>query len=134
VIIFRGFMDKTEKPRFREWIASTGTLMLAGRSAENNEELISQVGKEEYVLHTAKPGSPFVNIKIPIKKTTKEDLRDAALFCAKHSQNWRDNKQDVKVHVFKGKDIYKKEQMKKGTFGVKVFKEIVAKKGDIKKI
>ncbi len=118
--------------KFREWFNSKGTQILAGKSSTNNEELIAQVDKNETVLHTAKPGSPFVNIKT--KKPTKQDIYDAALFCAKYSQDWRDNKSDIRVHVFKGKDIYKKKGMKTGTFGVKKFKIIIVKKEDIKKI
>ena len=120
------------KANFREWFTSSGSRVLAGKSAENNEELIAQVEKSETVLHTAKPGSPFVNIKI--KKPSKQDIYDAAVFCAKHSQDWRDNKGSVKVHVFKGSAVFKEKRMKTGTFGVKKFKEIIAKKGDILKI
>ena len=121
-----------EKVKFREWFTSEGTHVLAGRSAASKEELIGQVDKIETVLNTAKPGSPFVNIKT--KKPTKAEIYDAALFCAKYSQDWRDSKGNVKVHVFKGKDIYKEKRMKLGTFGVKKFKEIVAKKADIGRI
>jgi predicted ribosome quality control (RQC) complex YloA/Tae2 family protein len=120
-----------EKIKFREWFTSTGKRVLAGKNSESNEELISQIEKKEIVLHTALPGSPFVNIK---GKATKKDIIDAAIFCAKYSQAWRDTKSDVKVHVFFGKDIYKEKNMKEGTFGVKKFTEIVAKKKDIELI
>ena len=116
--------------KFRELISRQGTLILAGRNAKNNEELIAQVEKNEEVFHTAKPGSPFVNIK---EKPCKGDIKKAAIFCARGSQDWRDNKQDVIVHRFKGKDIHKEKGMKLGTFGVKKFKRIKVKKKDIKK-
>ena len=104
---------------------SSGELVLAGRDAKNNEELVKQVGNEETVLHTAKPGSPFVNIK---GKAKRKDIEEAAIFCAKYSHDWRDNKKDVIVQKFKGKDIYKEKGMKLGTFGVKKFKNIKIKK------
>ncbi len=116
--------------KFREFETSSGKKVLGGKSAQNNEELIKQVEPEEIVLHTAKPGSPFVNIK---GKATKKDIEEAAIFCARYSQDWRDNKQDVVVHVFKGKDIYKDKKMKLGTFGVKKFKAIKIKKEDIER-
>ena len=121
------------KNKFREAELSSGILALAGKNAENNEELVKQVGNNEYVLHTAAPGSPFVNIKSDIKKVSKEDLKEAAIFCAKYSQAWKKaaTKKDVEVHVFLGKDIFKQKDMKLGTFGVKKFKSIVVKKGDI---
>ncbi|MEK6885701.1 MAG: NFACT RNA binding domain-containing protein [Nanoarchaeota archaeon] len=119
--------------KFREQVLSSGILALAGRNAENNEELVKQVGNNEYVLHTAAPGSPFVNIKTDSKDVSKEDLKEAAIFCAKYSQAWKKAtvKKDVEVHVFLGKDIFKQKDMKLGTFGVKKFKTIVVKKNEI---
>ncbi len=124
-------MEIEKMPKFREWFTSTGKYVVAGKNSKNNEELIAQVEPEETVLHTALPGSPFVNIK---GKATKQDISDAAMFCAKYSQAWRDTKTDVKVHVFKGKDIKKEKLMKEGTFGVKTFSEVIARKRDIELI
>jgi predicted ribosome quality control (RQC) complex YloA/Tae2 family protein len=119
-----------KKINFREIITNSGQLVLAGKNSKNNEELIKQVEDNEVVLHTDVSGSPFVNIK---EKPKKKDIREAAIFCAKYSQDWRDNKKDVIVHKFKGKDIYKEKNMKTGTFGVKKFKKIKVKKEDIEK-
>jgi len=113
---------------FRKFITSSGKLVLGGKSAENNEQLIKQAEAGEVVLHTKAPGSPFVNIK---GKASQKDIKEAAIFCARYSQDWRDNKQDVIIHVFKGKDVYKHKDMKLGTFGVKEVKEIKVKKKDI---
>jgi len=117
------------KKKFREIITSSGKIIYAGKNSKNNEELIKQVKKEEEVFHTKKSGSPFVNIK---GKATKQDIKQAAIFCAKHSQDYRDNKSDVLVHWFKGKDIYKTNSMDVGTFGIKKFKLIKIKKQEIK--
>ncbi|MFC1710724.1 NFACT RNA binding domain-containing protein [Nanoarchaeota archaeon] len=113
---------------FREFVTKRETLILAGKSAENNEQLIAQVKPSEEVFHTIAAGSPFVNIK---GKPKKGDIKEAAIICAAHSQDWRDNKKNVKVHRFKGKDIYKIKLMKLGTFGVKKKKVIIVKKADI---
>jgi predicted ribosome quality control (RQC) complex YloA/Tae2 family protein len=115
---------------FRQFKTSSGKLVLAGKSAENNEDLVMQVQPTETVLHTEMPGSPFVNIK---GEATKKDIKESAVFCAKYSQDWRDNKRDVSVHVFRGADIYKDKKMKTGTFGVKKFDIIKVKKEDILK-
>ena len=115
---------------FRIFFTSSDKKVLAGKSAKNNEELIAQVEPTEIVLHTNKPGSPFVNIK---EKATKKDIKESAVFCAKYSQDWRDNKNDVIVHVFRGADIHKDKKMKTGTFGVKKFETIKVKKEDILK-
>ncbi len=126
-------IDK-KKANFRKQILSSGVVALAGKNAENNEELVDQVGKNELVLHTAMPGSPFVNIKTNAKSTTKEDIEEAAIFCAKYSQAWKKAKvkKDVEVHIFLGKDIHKEKDMKTGTFGVKKIKKIIVKRADIK--
>jgi len=117
--------------KFREFRTSSEKLVLAGKNAENNEELVKQAGKEEIVLHTEKPGSPFVNIKANENEINKKDIKEAALFCASKSQDWRDNKSDVEIHYFLGKDIYKLKGMEKGTFGVKKCKNIKVKKKEI---
>jgi len=116
--------------KFREMTTNSGKLVLAGKDAKSNEALIAQIGPDEDVFHTAKPGSPFVNIK---EKSNTKDRKEAAIFCAKHSQDWRDNKQDVIVHHFKGKDIYKHKLMKLGTFGIKKKKIIKIKREWVQK-
>ncbi len=74
--------------KFREFKTSTDKKVLGGKSAENNESLISQVKDNEYVLHTKNPGSPFVNIKTGNrKKITKKDIYEAGVFCARYSQS-----------------------------------------------
>ncbi len=116
---------------FREFELKSGKQVLAGKSAENNEELIKQVEDNEYVLHTKQPGSPFVNIKAPKSKVTKKDIYEAGIICAAFSQDWRDNREKVFVHVFLGKEIYKDKKMKTGTFGIYNFECIEIKKKDI---
>lgn len=117
--------------KFREFKTSSGKLVLAGKNEKNNEELVAQVEPEEYVFHTEKPGSPFVNIKD--KNPSKEDIRESAIFCAAKSQDWRDKKSNVKVNWFKGKDILKRKEMETGTFGVKNKKNILIKKQEIER-
>lgn len=119
--------------KFREFKTSSGKKVLAGKDAESNEKLVEQAGQEEVVLHTAKPGSPFVNIKDSREKTSKKDIKEAAIFCARYSHDWRDNRKDVVVHYFLGKDVFKIKAMKLGTFGVKKFKESIIKKKEIER-
>lgn len=115
----------------REYKTSTEKIVLLGKTAESNEELIKQLSNSEIVLHTKEPGSPFANIKSDKKDVSKEEIYEAAIMCAKHSQDWRDNKRDIEVSVFLSDDIYKDKQMKVGTFGVKRDKKILVKKKDI---
>ncbi|MEM4330390.1 MAG: NFACT RNA binding domain-containing protein [Candidatus Pacearchaeota archaeon] len=116
---------------FREFITSEGKLVLGGKNAESNEKLIAQVKENEIVLHTKEAGSPFCNIKEEYRKTNKKDIKEAAIFCAAYSRDWKKNKKDVLVHYFLGKDIFKEKNMNLGTFGVRRFKEILVKKEEI---
>src|SRR3989344_4316196 len=116
--------------KFREFTTSSGKLVLAGKNAENNEELIKQAEPEEFVFHTEKPGSSLVNIKD--KNPSSDNIKESAIFCAAKSQDWRDNKNDVKVNLFKGKDIKKTILMKTGSWKIKSKPEILKiKKIDI---
>jgi predicted ribosome quality control (RQC) complex YloA/Tae2 family protein len=118
---------------FRKLKTTSGKLVLSGKNAEQNEKIIAQVQDNEIVLHTKLPGSPFVNIKADVTEVTKEDIKEAATFCAIYSQSWKKAKvkKDIEVHVFLGKDIFKEKDMKCGTFGVKKNKKIIVKKEDL---
>lgn len=117
-----------QSKKFRTHISEQGTLFLAGRTDENNEELINQVKSNEEVFHTKASGSSFANIKGPPKDG---DIKEAATFCARYSRDWKKNKADIMIHHFKGRDISKSKFMKTGTFGVKKAKDIKVKKEDI---
>ena len=121
-------MEKTKTINFRKFCVSSGKDVLCGKNAEQNEFLVEQSADNEAVLHTKAPGSPFCNIK---GKATKEDIKEAAIICAAYSKDWKKNKSDVEVHVFKGKDIFKEADMKTGTFLVKHVKSIKVKKNEI---
>ena len=116
--------------KFRKFITKSGAVILAGKDAESNELLVKQALENEEVFHTEVPGSPFVNIK---GKPKKSDIKIAAIFCARYSRDWKKNRENIVVHRFKGKDIFKTKDMKTGTFGVKKFIVIKVKKEDILK-
>ena len=119
--------------KFREITLKSGTKILLGRNAENNEELVKQFkGKDNTILHTASPGSPFCVI-VDSLKPSRKDLVTSGAYCAGYSQDWRNNKSSVKVHAFTGKDVYKRKGMKVGTFGIKKKKIIKVKEGEIEK-
>ena len=118
--------------RFREFETSSGKKVLAGKNAEQNEELVKQfIGKDNKIFHTAAPGSPFCVIE-KIKHSQK-DVKETAIFCASKSQDWRDNKKDIEINFFNGDDIYKDKNMKTGMFGVKRFRTMIVTKKEIEK-
>jgi len=116
--------------KIRELKTSSGKDLLIGKDKESNEKLVKKFkGKSNTILHTAASGSPFCIVN-DLKPDVK-DIKEAAIVCAKYSQDWRDNKKDVIVHVFTGKDVFKRIFMKTGTFGIKKFKKTKVKKADI---
>lgn len=120
---------------FRIFFTTSGKEVLGGKSAENNEELIKQIEDKSIVLHTKEKGSPFVEIKNKDEgKISKKDIYEAGVFCSVYSQDWKKNKGDVIIHIFKGEDIFKENKMKTGTFGVKKNKEMKIKAFDILKL
>jgi len=118
---------------FREIILGKGKKIILGKDKSSNDELMKKFkGTTTKILHTASPGSPFGVINF--EKPTKKDIYLSGSYVAGYSQDWRDNKSDVSVHVFTGKDIAKPLFAKPGTWKVKKFKEIKIKKKDIEQI
>ncbi len=103
--------------KFRKFILSTGTRIFLGRNAENNDELMKEFkGKENIILHTVKPGSPFCVVEK--LNPTKKEIQESGIICAAKSQDWRDNKSDVELHLFSGKEIKKPLLAKAGTWKI----------------
>ncbi|MCH8945846.1 MAG: DUF814 domain-containing protein [Nanoarchaeota archaeon] len=123
-----------KKIKFREIKLESGTKILLGKDENGNDELMKEFkGKRNIILHTAKPGSAFCVIEGSVKPS-KLDINLSGQVCASYSQDWRDNRKDVVVHVFTGKDISKRIWMKKGSWKVKNPKVIKIKKKDIEKV
>jgi len=115
---------------FREYVTTSGLRVLGGKNAESNDELVERAMPKDVMLHTSAPGSPFVNVG---ENPSKKDLNEAAVFCAKFSQDWRDSKGDVIVNMFKRSDMNKESIMKSGTWSVKKQEKIKVKAVDILK-
>ena len=121
--------QKTNPLKFRVYVTSLGLEVFAGKNSEQNDSLVSSAKRNDILIHTEKPGSPFCNLG---ENPGEEDISEAAVFCARYSQDWRDNKKDVTVQVFKRSDMNKDASMKSGTWGVKkVIQKIKVKKRDI---
>jgi len=114
----------------RKYTLSTGLEIEAGKNAEDNDILVKQAKRNETLLHTEAPGSPFVNCG---ENPTKKEVEEAAIFCAKHSQIWRDKKADVIVNKFLKANTKKGFLTKIGTWKVKKQEKIKVKKIDIEK-
>lgn len=109
---------------FRWFLTSNNILVIGGKSDEQNELALMEFSSPHFsVLHTSEPGSPFCVLNS--EKPGKKDIEEAAIFCACFSQQWKLGKKEISVDIFKREQIYKKETMKLGTFGVKGDKKTI---------
>ena len=116
---------------FRNIKLESGASIILGKDEKSNDELMKKFqGKSNIILHTVAPGSPFCVIESSLNPSSQE-ISVSGAWCAKYCQDWRDNKTDVKVSVFTGKDITKPTNAKAGTWKVKKSKTITVKKEDI---
>ena len=120
--------------KHREIILSTGAKIFLGKDSKGNDELVKNFkGKDNVILHTISPGSPFCVIEK--RNPTKDEIQEAGIYCASKSQDWRDNKHEVNVHVFTGHDVKKPFWMKEGSWKLKNKpKTITIRKKDILKV
>ena len=105
-----------EYKKFRWFFTSSGLLVIGGKSAESNEELIKLAEKDSVIMHTESPGSPFC--LITDENPSDKDLKETAIFCACLSKAWKAKKKYAEVHMFSGSQVYKSKGMNLGTFGV----------------
>ena len=118
---------------FREIEIKSGKKILLGKDAKSNDELMKKFeGKENIIIHTVVPGSPFC--VIDDLKPSRKDVSASGAVCASYSQDWRDHKSDVMVNVFTGKDISKKKGMKSGTWKVNKAKKMKIKRRRIENV
>lgn len=121
-------INKLAYQKYRWFFTSSSKLVVGGKNAEQNEQIIKNFVKPtSIVMHTKEPGSSFVVLQ---SNASAKDLEEASIFCACFSQQWKKVRRSkmkkrkgkktkkVEVHVFKGSQTYKDKKMKKGTFGV----------------
>lgn len=119
--------------KYRWFFTSTGKLVVGGKSAEQNDELLKALknSKNDFVImHTSTPGSPFAVILTDTNDVEKTDLEEAATFTGCFSREWRDSRKKTSVDIFTLSQLSKNQSMKTGTWGVKG--EIVRKNVELK--
>jgi len=104
--------------KFRWFISSDGFLIVAGKDAQTNEQLIRKHMKEnDLVFHTDITGSPFVLIKNPDKKEIPgQTIKEAAEFCGSYSKAWKIGILAVDVYYIKPEQVKKEGGLPTGSF------------------
>jgi len=111
--------ENEDYEKYRWFYTSERKLVIGGKNAEQNESIVKELieSKKDYVvMHTKSPGSPFAIIKS--ENPSAKDLEETAIFTASFSRAWKLGAKKAVIDIFKSKQIYKKEEMKTGTFGV----------------
>lgn len=114
-------MQTKDYKKYRWFFTSSGKLVIGGKSASQNDELLFRLkeSKEDLILmHTSHPGSPFSAIISDIDGLTTKDLAECAAFTGCFSRAWKEKRKLTKVHSFRLSEIRKDKTMKEGTWAV----------------
>ncbi len=118
---------QSKKKRTKEWYekyhwfeSSEGFLCIGGRDATSNEIIIKKhLEKDDLVMHTDTPGSPFFIIKNG-QKATEATINETAQAVAVHSKAWKQGATTTDVFYVKPEQVSKEakagEYMSKGSF------------------
>ena len=116
-------MDLTDLIRKYRWFyTSNDRLVLAGKSSTSNDSLLKELKKHKkqyLILHTKNPGSPFSAIIEKPERVSEQDIKEAAIFTACFSQDWKKNKRTSNIDLFYISDTKKSIFLKPGTWRVK---------------
>ena len=131
--------EKKWYERFRWFISSKGFLVIAGRDATTNEIVIKKhTDKDDIVLHTDLPGSPFTVIKAEGKPIDERTIEEAAIFTASYSKAWDRALAYLDVFYVNPEQVSKKtesgEYMGKGSFMIRGRKNYISAPLDLKQL
>ena len=108
--------------KYKWFFTSAGNLVVGGKSASQNDELlrrIKQSRQELIVMHTSSPGSPFTVILQDPNKVSASELEQIAIFTACFSREWRLGKDKASIDIFKASQLSKSKGAKTGSWAVK---------------
>jgi len=117
--------------RYYWFFSSNNILVIAGKSARNNETILKRYTRpQDLVLHADFP-SPFVVIRNDLNQVLPaETIYEAAVFAANYSEAWEKKMETEQISVFyvKPEQVVKPEGAGKGIF------EIIGEKKYLEKI
>ena len=117
--------------RFRWFRTSTGYLVIGGRNADQNEELVKKyMGKHDRFFHTQAHGGPVTLLKAagPSESAdpvdfSEETLREAAQFAVSYSSDWKDGRGAGDAYMVDPDQVSKTpesgEYIEKGSFVIR---------------
>ena len=126
-IVEKKFASSIRVRRKREWyenyrwfITSDGFLVIGGRTADMNEEIVSKhLESRDLFFHTQTPGAPAVVLKRG-QEAPESSIREAAIFAATYSALWKEGKHAGEVYYVKPEQVSRAakagEYLPKGSF------------------
>ena len=117
--------------RFRWFHTSSGYLVIGGRNADQNEELVKKyMGKHDRFFHTQAHGGPVTLLKAsgPSESAdpvdfAEETLREAAQFAVSYSSDWKDGRGAGDAYMVEPDQVSKTpesgEYIEKGSFVIR---------------
>ncbi|RLM76052.1 ribosome rescue protein RqcH [Halorubrum sp. Atlit-26R] len=117
--------------RFRWFHTSTGYLVIGGRNADQNEELVKKyMSKHDRFFHTQAHGGPVTLLKAsgPSESADpvdfdEETLREAAQFAVSYSSDWKDGRGAGDAYMVEPDQVSKTpesgEYIEKGSFVIR---------------
>ncbi len=110
--------------RFRWFISSDGFLVVAGRDADSNEEIVKKyMEKRDIVFHTQNPGAPITVIRTEGKDIPETTLQETAQFVVSYSSVWKSGQFSGDCYWVKPEQVSKTpesgEFLKKGSFVIR---------------
>ncbi len=127
------FIKKIKKAVSRKWfekfhwfVTSNGFLVVAGRDATTNEDVIKKhTDKDDIVLHTDMAGSPFAVIKKESQEIdiSEKDIEETADFLLAYSKAWKKGFGNADIFHVKPEQVTKQansgEYLGKGAFMIR---------------
>jgi predicted ribosome quality control (RQC) complex YloA/Tae2 family protein len=93
---------------YRWFLSSNGFLVVAGRSAKSNEQLVKKhLEKQDFFLHADIAGGSATIIKAGNKKIPEQTFREAAQFAAVFSKAWKQGIAAVDVYAVEASQVSK---------------------------
>ncbi|WMW21303.1 ribosome rescue protein RqcH [Methanolobus mangrovi] len=110
--------------RYRWFTSSDDFLVIAGRDADSNEEIVKKyMEKRDIVFHTQVPGAPITVIKTEGKEVPEQTLNEAAQFVISYSSVWKSGQFSGDCYWIKPEQVSKTpesgEYLKKGSFVIR---------------
>ncbi len=94
--------------RFRWFFTSSGLLVIAGRDAQSNSEIVSKyLNENDLFFHVDMPGGSALVLKTDGKEPDSDSIYQAATAAASFSRAWREGLVSADVYYVKGEQVSK---------------------------